>query len=338
VTGEDVAASAGPGAVERIGVVAIGRNEGERLRRCIESLVGRARWVVYVDSGSSDGSVAMARAKGAEVAELDMSIPFTAARARNEGFARLAQLAPQLEYVQFVDGDCEVVAGWLENAAAFLDQHPDIGAVGGRRSERHPERSVYNLLCNIDWYAQPGDARFCGGDVLMRTQAFRDVGGYNAALIAGEDPEIYVRLRAAGWRLWRLDRGMTLHDAAMLRFGQWWKRTVRTGFAYAQGAALHGAPPESYGRRELRSAQVWGLGIPLVIVVLALLATPWALLLLLVYPLQVARLALRGQLTPRENWWRALFLIIGKFPELLGQLRFRSQRRRGRVPGLIEYK
>ena len=59
--------------------------------------------IVYVDSGSTDGSVAWAKAQGVDVVELDLKLGFTAARARNAGFARLGELASQLEYVQFVD-------------------------------------------------------------------------------------------------------------------------------------------------------------------------------------------------------------------------------------------
>ena len=64
-----------------IGVVAIGRNEGMRLRRCLESVVRRAAVVVYVDSGSQDDSVAFAKSLGVATVVLDLAIPFTAARA-----------------------------------------------------------------------------------------------------------------------------------------------------------------------------------------------------------------------------------------------------------------
>jgi hypothetical protein len=134
----------------QLGIVAIGRNEGERLRGCLESAIVSAAPVVYVDSGST-GSVALARSAGCEVVELDLREPFTAARARNEGFARLRMLAPERRYVQFVDGDCEIAAGWLSSAAEFLDAHPAIGAVCGRRGERYPGRSIYNFLCDMDW-------------------------------------------------------------------------------------------------------------------------------------------------------------------------------------------
>jgi hypothetical protein len=55
---------------------------------------------------------------------------------------------------------------------------------------------------------------------------------------------------------------------------------------------------------------------------------PHGFALLALYPLQVARLALRGARPVRDNWWHALFLVLGKFPEALGQLQFLARRPR----------
>lgn len=321
-----------------VGVVAIGRNEGERLARCLDSVIGDAALTVYVDSGSTDNSVSMARAKGIEVVELDMHTPFTAARARNEGFRRLHELAPELDAVQFVDGDCELFEAWLETAADHLRADERVAAVCGRLRERHPERSVYNMLCDIEWDRATGDIKECGGIAMMRVSAFRDAQGFRSDLIAGEEPELCVRLRSAGWRIRSLGVDMALHDAAMSRFGQWWKRALRAGYAFAHGAHLHGAPPERYGVRESISAWAWGLGVPAAVAGLAPLLGFHALALLLVYPMQVLRLALRGKRSARENWWYALFLVIGKFPEVLGHLKFHFHRLLGSQARLIEHR
>jgi GT2 family glycosyltransferase len=321
----------------QIGVVIIGRNEGDRLRACLESISGRAAALVYVDSGSSDDSVALAAGMGVAVVEL-AGAAFTAARARNAGFRRLRAIAPQVELVQFVDGDCELAASWLAEGAAFLRAQPRVAVVCGRLREKYPARSVYNMLCDIEWDAPAGASRSCGGIAMMRADAFEVAQGFNETMIAGEEPELCVRLRAAGWSVWRLDQEMGRHDAAMSRFGQWWKRALRCGYAFALGAQLHGAPPERHCVREWRSAWLWGLFIPVAIVALAASAGGWLLLLALVYPLQVARLALSGERSPRENWWRAWFLVLGKFPEMLGQLRFLVHRYIGGQPRLIEHK
>ncbi|TXT26441.1 MAG: putative glycosyltransferase [Gallionellaceae bacterium] len=324
--------------IASVGLVAIGRNEGERLRKCLLSVVEQAGTVVYVDSGSSDGSVEMARALGVEMIGLDMAVPFTAARARNEGFRRLLAVAPKLRYVQFVDGDCEVRPGWLGKAAQFLDERADVAVVSGRCRERFPDHSIYNMLCDIEWDAPVGQAKACGGNAMMRADALKRAGGFRDGLIAGEEPELCVRLRAAGWKIWRLGDEMVLHDAAITRFGQWWKRAVRGGYACAEGRFMHGAPPERYRVKESRRIWAWGLGVPVLAACLSAWLGPWGLALLLAYPAQFVRLALRGTRSRRENWWHALFLVLGKFPEAAGQLKFLYHRLSGKSARLIEYK
>ncbi len=155
------------------GAVVIGRNEGERLKRCLQAL-SSAEHVVYVDSGSTDGSVDWAKIHGVDVVALDMAVPFTAARARNAGFARLRKRAPDLRYVQFVDGDCELLASWPVRAIAFLDQDRSVAAVCGRTREREPDRSIYNWLCEQEWDHPPGEVREFGGIVMI---AYRRVDG-----------------------------------------------------------------------------------------------------------------------------------------------------------------
>ena len=322
----------------RTGIVVIGRNEGDRLRRCLDSVLAPTRPLVYVDSGSTDGSVTLAAALGAAAHALDMRLPFTAARARNEGVRHLRILSPAIEFVQFVDGDCEIVAGWLAAATAFLDRHPDVAAVCGRLRERHPERSVYNLLCDLEWNTPVGEAKASGGIVMMRMTAWDQAHGFRDELIAGEEPELGVRLRAKGWRIWRLDAEMALHDAAMTRFGQWWTRSVRTGFAYAEGVRLHGAPPERHWVREMRSALLWGAAMPLLLLVGSTVLGPTVLLGFAVYPLQVLRLGLRAASASQARWTRAFFLVAGKLPESVGVIKSWLQRSRGRQATLIEYK
>lgn len=321
-----------------VAVVAIGRNEGERLIRCLASVVGTAATVVYVDSGSTDGSVANVRSIGATVVELDMSRGFTAARARNAGFRKVLEVAPDVSYVQFVDGDCEVEPGWIEIARAHLDTVPRVGAVFGRRRERHPERSPFNQLCDIEWDVPPGPVKSCGGDVMIRVAALREVDGYRESMIAGEEPELCVRLRRAGWSIVCLAHPMTIHDAAMTRLGQWWRRVMRSGHAYAEGAALHGAAPEHHSVRECRRILMWGAALPAAILVATALVSPWSALLALAYPAQVVRLALKSRGRTRSPWLVARYTVAGNFPEAVGIMKYRLDRLRGTGGTLIEYK
>jgi GT2 family glycosyltransferase len=321
----------------KIGAVVIGRNEGDRLKRCLSSL-SALKSVVYVDSGSTDGSPQWATDRGVEVIRLDMKLPFTAARARNAGFRRLQEIAPNVEYIQFVDGDCELSQVWLTVAASFLNSHADVGAVCGRRRERFPDRSIYNWLCDLEWDSPIGEATACGGDVLIRKQALTAVGGYRDDIIAGEEPELCVRLRAAGWRIWRLDAEMTLHDAAMIHFSQWWKRILRSGYAFALGAHLHGFSPERHWVWESRRAWMWGIWLPLGCLAAGLIFGAWGFATFLIYPLQVLRQAARNSGSVRQRFTLALFQVLSRFPEAMGQLKFLRDRLLGRRSRIIEYR
>jgi GT2 family glycosyltransferase len=322
----------------KAGVVAIGRNEGNRLKACIQSVTGTSALVVYVDSGSIDGSIDLAKSAGVDVVALDMNTPFTAARARNEGFTRLRQLAPQLPYVQFVDGDCEIDQLWINAAVAFLDDHPDVAVVCGRRRERFPDRSIYNKFCDIEWDTPIGKVSGCGGDAMIRADAFERVGGYRADLIAGEEPELCLRLRAAGSLIWRLDQEMTIHDADMTHFRQWWRRMIRSGYAFAQSSYLHGKTPERFCVWESRRAWLWGLWIPLTCAALILLCGKWGLLALMIYPLQVCRRLSRVSGGMYDRLLIVVFELLGRFPEMVGQADFMRDRLLGRAGKIIEYK
>jgi GT2 family glycosyltransferase len=339
-------------AQDRIGVVVIGRNEGERLRRCLTSLTDVAVRV-YVDSASSDDSVAWARGQSVHVIELVSPPKLTAARGRNAGLHYLTQAHPDLEYVQFVDGDCEVQPGWLATAVAALEADAGLGAVFGRRRERFPERSIYNALCDDEWNVPIGEALTCGGDVMCRVAAVSAIHGYDETMIAGEDPDMSTRLRKAGWRIRRVDADMTLHDAAILRFGQWWTRARRAGHAFAELASRHPDIERPTWRKNCKSSIAWALGLPGVTLALLLAALllawatgAWWLLLapvalLLIWPLNMLRLAHRARrdgLAAPVARARGVLLMVAKFPQTLGILEFRGNRAKQRESRLIEYK
>jgi hypothetical protein len=320
---------------EEFGVVAIGRNEGERLHQCLRS-ASKAAITVYVDSGSTDGSAKWARDFGVTVVELDLTRPFTAARARNAGFKRLRELAPDVRYVQFIDGDCELIDTWPGIATSFSNSHQCVCAVLGRRRERYPDRSIYNRICDREWDIPVGEVTACGGDVMMRASALETAGGYREELIAGEEPELCLRLRAAGWKVWRLDHEMTLHDAAMTHFSQWWRRQVRSGYAFAQGSHLHGKRPDRHWVWESRRAILWGFCVPIASMFAIAIFGFRGAAVLLVYPLQMLRRMLR--LPGRFRVQFAFFELLSRFPEALGQFKFARDWLLGRQGRLIEYK
>lgn len=320
-----------------LGVVVIGRNEGDRLKRCLQSVRTESGRVVYVDSGSSDGSVALAESQGALVVDLDMSVPFTAARARNAGVRRLREIAPDATLVQFIDGDCELTDKWIGVATSFFGQHSDVACVCGRLRERFPERSIYNRLCDAEWNRAEGETDACGGIAMMRVEAFEAVGGFNETLIAGEEPELCLRIRAQGSRIWRISNDMAWHDADMYRFSQWWRRAMRGGYAAAEGTVMYGMSPTTGYARKLGKIAFWSAGMPLAIVVLAAL-DPWSFLVAAVYPLQVIRLALRGDRSNGDIWLRSVFQVLANFPEGAGAAKYFLDRVRKRQGRLIEYR
>ncbi|HQT25766.1 MAG TPA: glycosyltransferase [Burkholderiales bacterium] len=320
------------------GIVIIGRNEGERLIRALESSMSFCGNVVYVDSGSADDSIAEAAKRNAFVVELDMTLPFTAARARNAGFEKLKALFPETAFVQFLDGDCEFIDGWLGHAVRAMEENPDAGIVCGRLKERNPDRSIYNMLCDIEWDGQPGEIRECGGIFMTRSDLFDALGGFRESLIAGEEPELCLRVRREGYSILRIENDMAWHDANILHFSQWWKRALRAGHAYAEGAQLHGALPERHWVKEARSNWLWGLGLPVILI--AALFDPFMIMLIIAYPLQMARIYRKSCVcrNTRERRLYALFCIISKFPQMLGQMKFILNSLRGKASGLIEYK
>lgn len=330
----------------RLGLVVIGRNEGERLARCLLSVRSIASRV-YVDSGSSDGSIALAKGQGVTVVELAVPPPFTAARARNAGLAALLGEVPDLEFVQMVDGDCEMQPGWIAVALAALAAESGLAAVFGRTRERHPDRSIYNALCDDEWNLPVGVAAGCGGIAMFRQAALRQVGSFNAAMIAGEDTELAMRLRKAGWSLRRVDAEMALHDANITRFGQWWGRARRSGHAYGEMAFLHPDARDPNWPATVRGIVVWGAIFPLALLCACVLAAGlqglWWLAPAAIgaaWPLNCARLAWRQsrRLGPRVAWASGVFLMLGKFAQFLGLMAYHRNRLSGRASQLIEYK
>ncbi|MFP7674739.1 glycosyltransferase [Marivita sp. S0852] len=320
-----------------VDVVLIGRNEGVRLVNSLASVMPQARRVVYVDSGSSDESVANAQKAGAEVVNLDMSVPFTAARARNAGFDALNALGPPARAVQFLDGDCTMADGWLAKGLARLQLHEDLGLITGQAAEMRRDATVYNQMFDVEWKRPAGEILACSGNMMVRTRAFEDVGGFDPTVIAAEDDEFCTRLRKAGWRLERIAQDMARHDANMTRFSQWWKRAERTGHGFAQVGHLH----PDYFVRERHRAWVYGAILPGIAVIGAIVWTGVPLLVLGVYGMSYARTAkglLADGLPRTEALHHAVYLTLSKFPNVIGMLRYHWRRLTQAQMRIIEYK
>jgi glycosyltransferase involved in cell wall biosynthesis len=327
-----------------LSIVIIGRNEGQRLTRCLQS-VNLARGgegtteLTYVDSASTDGSPQVAADFGAQVIVLHGGIQ-TAARARNAGWQRAS--AP---YILFLDGDTILYPQFIQTASKALESDPSIAAVWGHRRELHPERSIYNRVLDLDWIYPAGDTDFCGGDVLMRRTVLAQVKGYDPGLIAGEEPELCRRLRALGSRIVHIDAPMTRHDLNMTRFSQYWRRAMRAGYAYSEvSSRFQGTADPMWlqeSRGNVRRGSFWIAWLVAGLVLLALRSVwilPW-LAVLIALPLRSAWKA-----RSRAPGQKTLLLLYGfhsqlqQIPILAGQLRYLLNRRSGKQRTRIEYK
>jgi glycosyltransferase involved in cell wall biosynthesis len=326
--------------LEDTAIVAIARNEGERLKRCLRSCAGVTRHLIFSDSGSTDGSADWARMQGVEVVDLER--PWNQPRGRNAGFRRLLEIAPDVKYVFFIDGDCQLIPGFIEAAHALIERDSKLGALCGRRLEEHPQASIYNRLTHMEWNTVVGSEEG-GGDMLVRVDALRALGGYRESMVSGEDVELSHRLKKSGWRVLRVDLDMTRHDVAIHRFASWWKRTARGGYSFTHAALLNWGPPEWYKVRQIWSILLWGIVIPLAALALVPFTSGASLL---------AYLLLLAALWFRVRRWRmralkdsaadaslyALYLLIGKFPETQGVISCAWRHFRGRSFRYVEYK
>lgn len=327
----------------KTGFVAIGRNEGERLEMALTAIkrLHPAARVVYVDSGSTDNSVAFARSLDYQVVELDMSIPFTAARARNAGYQALLEVESDLEFIQFLDGDCELQAGWLEQALALFVERPTMGVCSGRRVERHPEHSIYNQLMDIEWNTPVGEVSAVLGDMCVRVAALQAVDGFDAGIIAAEDDDFCLRVAAAGYGIYRIDAVMSYHDANITRLSQWYQRSKRGGHGYANINRLHGAAPPHYFRRQIISVCLWGAVVPALFVI-ALLASPsLAAIIAVLYCAAILKTGIKmvsNGLAVKIAFSYALLIYTGKVAEFAGICEYWKNSILSRQHVLIEYK
>jgi glycosyltransferase involved in cell wall biosynthesis len=327
-----------------LSVVIIGRNEGERLVRCLQSvqamaLPGVNLEIIYVDSGSVDQSVAAAEAAGAQVIGLHSAHP-SAAGGRNAGAAKCSG-----EFILFLDGDTILHPAF---PAAALKEFADssIAVVCGHRREINPHGSIFNLVVDLDWIGRPGVCESCGGDAVMRRTAFEQAGGFDETLIAGEEPDLCRRMRQRGWRILHIDHPMTGHDVAMHSLSQYWRRSLRTGYAYAEVSRRYESTSLPLWKSTARANRIRAL----VITGGALLAVGASLFLKSLWPLAVAgflaavlvlRTAERARWRSPDLTTRLIYGVhshVQQLPIFLGQLQYSYDRRRSRRRGLIEYK
>lgn len=327
-----------------VGVVVIGRNEGERLKLSLESVTNAGIPVVYVDSGSTDDSVSLAQSYVDKVHQLDTSSPFSAARARNEGFDVITEAFPDVKYVQFVDGDCVVAPGWFEAAVKVLAAPDGPSLVLGHRTELQPKLTVYNRLAAIEWNSPVGELTNFGcliGSFLIKVPVFKEMNGFKTNVIAGEDSELGVRMCLAGHKMQKIDHHMETHDANILKFSQWWSRAVRAGHAIGQRAHINGKTALQDCVHARKSTVIWGIIMPVIAIIMLFVCPLISLGILGLYGLmfwKVYRYAIREQrLTHDDAVIYTASIVVGKIANGLGLIKFQMNTMRKKYV-LIEYK
>lgn len=313
---------------DRVAAVCIGRNEGQRLLRCIDAASPQVVQVVFADSGSTDGSSQRAQEKGVAVVTLDDSRPQSAARARNAGFTKLNELGTSFEFVQFIDGDTELDPNWVEAAVAAFDADPGLVLVCGQLREKDAKTSIYRRLCDMEWDKPSGPIIASGGIMMLRREAFAAAGGFDDTLVGGEEAELCDRLRVAGGTLVRIPALMGLHDSGMTHFSQWWRRAYRGGYWDVVAANNPGFSRQAEFRRRTRSRLLWGALMPFLLIV-NLVAAAWhpvflmaagtVMLALLVNVYRGTRYMQNRDRGIGESWLYGASCLVAKLPELHGQ-------------------
>jgi glycosyltransferase involved in cell wall biosynthesis len=328
-----------------LSIVVIGRNEGSRLVRCFQSIQaipdsGTKVETIYVDSGSTDGSPEVAESFGARVIELKTDRP-TAALGRDTGWRNASS-----DFVLFLDGDTILDPDFPSRALEIITADPTLAAVWGHLREIHPEASIYNRILDLDWIYPVGEVNLCGGNVLMRRRVLELAGGYDVTLIAGEEPELCCRIRAHGYRITNIDAPMVGHDLAMTRFRQYWKRSIRTGYAYAEVSRRYRHTENPFWSAErinnLKRGIFWTLS-PIVAMIASVLLQ--SVLPTILWCALFIGLSLRSSFSARWKSRDALALFLygmhshfQQIPICVGQLQYERSQRQGKRKSLIEYK
>jgi glycosyltransferase involved in cell wall biosynthesis len=219
-----------------VSVIIKALNEEERIAATIESALRAVAAVggevVLADSCSSDRTV-----------ELAMKYPVRIVQLAHPNERRCG-VGPQLgyqhsngEFIYIVDGDMQMLEGFLEEALDVLARQPDVAGVGGRVVELNTESLEYVAREErVAAHRQAGIVDRLDGGGLYRRSAIEAAGYFSDRnLHSYEEFDLGVRLRSLGWKLWRIPRGAVNH------FG-------------------HDAPPYRLLMRRWRTHYVCGLG------------------------------------------------------------------------------
>ncbi len=302
---------------------------------------------IFVAQSTDQIAITTARACGAEVVEVpDKAL--TPGRARNAGYRLLKKAHPDLAYVQFVDAGFALDPAWLATAVKFMERRPEVAAIEGEILQGAVKPATFSRATEAAERSEPGEAQTVGSFAFVRADAFEGAGGFRGDLVVNETRDLCIRLRRRGAHVWRLDAPMGARESGPDTMSRWWAHSARRGYEYAHGAALHGAPPELFRRKERSRAALWGAIFPALILLgaagaagfVAIFATYANPLLVAasvlafgaaayVTKIALAAYALRGEPGALSD---AFWSVIGHSGEAAGVWRYHFGRARGRQP------
>lgn len=190
--------------IGRITVVMLTHNRRMELARSLGRLLALPEQpdIIVVDNGCTDDTRAFMRTQHPDIPLVSTEANLGAA-GRNHGVAGV-----RTPYVAFSDDDTWWAPGSLPLAATLLDRHPRVAVLNARILVGPDVR--LDPACTAMEYsplpALPGVGRlltgFMAGANVMRTQAFREAGGYWPPLfIGGEEALLAMDMLDAGWQI-----------------------------------------------------------------------------------------------------------------------------------------
>lgn len=233
----------------KLGIVIVNWNTCDHLRRCLASVrksQGATDFeVVVVDNASKDGSAEMVRGEYPQVALIANEANRGYPAANNQGLRILGyengrSSAP--DYALLLNPDTILPPDALVRTMAFLESHPEAGAVGPRlyledgsldlacrRSFPTPDVAIPRMLGLAKLF--PDSSRFArynltfldeyetvevdsvvGAFMMVRREAIEQVGLLDEAFFMyGEDLDWARRIKAAGWKVYYYPEVEVLH-------------------------------------------------------------------------------------------------------------------------------
>jgi N-acetylglucosaminyl-diphospho-decaprenol L-rhamnosyltransferase len=280
-------------------VAIVSFNDSRWLSPCLESLPahlgGLVSEVIVVDNGS-DGAAEMVSRAFPHAITMSTS---------NRGFGHANNVAivkSRGRYVLFLNPDTEFVAGSLEQLIGLMEARPDLGVAGVKQiagdgamlpTVRYfPSfpRALGEALGSERWHSRPSWAgerelnlqRYehefacdwtSGSFMLIRREALLAAGCFDERFfLYGEEPDLCMRIKKAGWSVWHLPVVTIVHHAdkaginpALTAQAAFSRRLYAKKhlaplhrFAYVAalvcGLAVRAVVPDRPGKRGLRSS------------------------------------------------------------------------------------